>query len=214
MDPASTVPAVRVKQGDASIRYIHAILTAHGERLIPGAGITIVFRETKPDGTGVLLDSFSINPEYGRRLVVIEDDGSVTIELIKQTTTCAGRCACDLCLMDGEDVISTASFILAVFPSPLTDGLDESSAEYSAIMNIIADLSDLISAFPDLSNLMSGGTTGQALMKTSASDGDFGWASIPGELPDVTTSDNGKILRVVDGAWTAASIQSASGVGF
>ena len=34
------------------------------------------------------------------------------------------------------------------------------------------------------------------------------------ELPTVTSSDNGKVLQVVDGAWAAASIPSASGVSF
>lgn len=34
------------------------------------------------------------------------------------------------------------------------------------------------------------------------------------ELPAVTSSDNGKVLMVVDGAWAAASIPSASGVSF
>lgn len=34
------------------------------------------------------------------------------------------------------------------------------------------------------------------------------------ELPTVTASDNGKVLMVVDGAWAAASIPSASGVSF
>lgn len=36
----------------------------------------------------------------------------------------------------------------------------------------------------------------------------------PTELPNVTSSDNGKVLQVVDGAWAAASIPSASGVSF
>lgn len=33
-------------------------------------------------------------------------------------------------------------------------------------------------------------------------------------LPAVTTSDNGKVLRVVSGAWSAVSLPSASGVSF
>ena len=33
-------------------------------------------------------------------------------------------------------------------------------------------------------------------------------------LPAVTSSDNGKVLRVVSGAWAAASLPSASGVSF
>ena len=34
------------------------------------------------------------------------------------------------------------------------------------------------------------------------------------ELPSVSASDNGKVLRVVSGAWSAASLPSASGVSF
>ncbi len=34
------------------------------------------------------------------------------------------------------------------------------------------------------------------------------------ELPIVTASDNGKFLRVVDGAWAAESISDANGVSF
>lgn len=33
-------------------------------------------------------------------------------------------------------------------------------------------------------------------------------------LPAVTSSDNGKVLRVVSGAWAAASLPSANGVNF
>ena len=34
------------------------------------------------------------------------------------------------------------------------------------------------------------------------------------ELPSVSSSDNGKVLRVVSGAWSAVSLPSASGVSF
>lgn len=34
------------------------------------------------------------------------------------------------------------------------------------------------------------------------------------ELPAVTASDNGKFLRVVNGAWAAVSISDANGVSF
>lgn len=43
------------------------------------------------------------------------------------------------------------------------------------------------------------------------------WGSVtgkPAQLPTVTTSDNGKVLRVVDGAWSAVALPSASGVSF
>ena len=38
--------------------------------------------------------------------------------------------------------------------------------------------------------------------------------TIPEGLPSVTTADNGKVLRVVNGAWSAVSLPSASGVSF
>lgn len=34
------------------------------------------------------------------------------------------------------------------------------------------------------------------------------------ELPDVTTADNGKFLRVVGGTWAAETINDAEGVSF
>ena len=34
------------------------------------------------------------------------------------------------------------------------------------------------------------------------------------ELPSVSTSDNGKFLRVVNGVWIASSINNANGVSF
>lgn len=34
------------------------------------------------------------------------------------------------------------------------------------------------------------------------------------EVPDVTTADNGKFLRVVNGVWAASAISNANGVNF
>lgn len=39
-------------------------------------------------------------------------------------------------------------------------------------------------------------------------------AAALGTLPAVTASDNGKVMRVVNGAWAAAQLPSASGVSF
>ena len=37
---------------------------------------------------------------------------------------------------------------------------------------------------------------------------------LSGLLPTVTASDNGKFLRVVNGAWSAATVENANGVSF
>ena len=55
------------------------------------------------------------------------------------------------------------------------------------------------------------GTAGQVLTKTA--DGQE-WKDAAKELPAVTTADNGKFLRVVNGAWAAAEIANANGGSF
>lgn len=55
------------------------------------------------------------------------------------------------------------------------------------------------------------GTAGQVLTKTA--DGQE-WKDAAKELPNVTTSDNGKFLRVVSGAWAAVEIANANGGSF
>ena len=55
------------------------------------------------------------------------------------------------------------------------------------------------------------GTAGQVLTKTA--DGQE-WKDAAKELPNVTTADNGKFLRVVNGAWAAVEIPNANGGSF
>ena len=55
------------------------------------------------------------------------------------------------------------------------------------------------------------GTAGQVLTKTA--DGQE-WKDAAKELPAVTTADNGKFLRVVNGGWAAVEIASANGGSF
>ena len=56
--------------------------------------------------------------------------------------------------------------------------------------------------------------SGNTVTLSNKNGGSLATATIPTELPAVTSSDNGKVLRVVSGAWTAASLPSASGVSF
>ena len=55
------------------------------------------------------------------------------------------------------------------------------------------------------------GTVGQVLTKTA--DGQE-WKDAAKELPAVTTADNGKFLRVVNGTWAAVEIANANGGSF
>ena len=57
----------------------------------------------------------------------------------------------------------------------------------------------------------SGGTTGQVLTKTANGEA---WQDAPTELPSVASADNGKFLRVVNGAWAAQAVPSAESNSF
>ena len=57
----------------------------------------------------------------------------------------------------------------------------------------------------------SGGTTGQVLTKTANGEA---WQDAPTELPAVTASNNGDFLRVVNGAWAAATVPAAESNSF
>ena len=62
------------------------------------------------------------------------------------------------------------------------------------------------------------GTADTIPTKTSELENDSGFitaSDLPNpELPSVTEADNGKVLRVVNGAWAADTIPNAEGVGF
>ena len=50
-----------------------------------------------------------------------------------------------------------------------------------------------------------GGTTGQVLAKRSDATGDLEWKDFEGALPNVSSVDNGKILKVTNGRWDVGS---------
>ena len=55
------------------------------------------------------------------------------------------------------------------------------------------------------------GTAGQVLTKTANGQE---WKDAAKELPNVTTADNGKFLRVMSGKWAAVEIANANGGSF
>jgi hypothetical protein len=59
--------------------------------------------------------------------------------------------------------------------------------------------------YVDTRSLPTGGAAGQVLKKSSIIDYDVEWGAVDA-LPVVTSSDNNKVLTVVNGAWAAASL--------
>ena len=135
--PSGEIPVVTVKQGDSSTRFIKATVIQGDRTYIPGAEQTILFREEKPDGTGVLMDSSSIDTELGRSLVTVDANGVIMIELTEQTSTCPGYCRCDLCFISSGEIISTAPFLIEVEQSPGISGSAVSNDDFRTLVNAL-----------------------------------------------------------------------------
>ena len=92
-------------------------------------------------------------------------------------------------------------------------GVQCSKSTWSIITETLASSDDIptIPEYlpnPNALNITIGGTT------TSYDGSAAKTVEIPERVPSVTTADNGKFLRVVNGAWAAAAIDNANGVSF
>lgn len=85
----------------------------------------------------------------------------------------------------------------------------EGAVEFGEVSNV--DIAGVLTTVADSQ------TNFQGPVSFENNNVDFNGATVTGLtglLPAVTTSDNGKFLRVVDGAWAAATVASANGVSF
>lgn len=138
--PSGDIPVIRVKQGDSFTRFVRITLLDGDDVFVPGAEQTILFREEKPDGHGVLTDSAHMDLTLGRYLVVKNGDGTITVELTTQCTTCPGFCRCDICMLDGDRLISTAPFLLEVEAAPGVASTAVSSDDFRTLINALRDV--------------------------------------------------------------------------
>lgn len=148
------IPVVRVKQGDQFARFLEITLLREGEQFEPEEGAAAMFRCEKPDGTAVVTDSMSADSELGRYLVVINNDGTVTVELTDQVAAVAGRCKCDISLMKSGKVLSTADFVIEVLASPNVASQIVSDNDFRTLTNAIEQVEDLLEeALPTVCSL-------------------------------------------------------------
>lgn len=111
-----------------------------------------------------------------------------------------------------SDVTSTELGYLDGVTSNVQTQLDK-KLETAPVTSVNGKTGDVTLSAADVSAIPSTltGTVGQVLTKTV--DGQE-WKDAAKELPAVTTSDNGKFLRVVSGAWAAVEIANANGGSF
>ena len=107
LDRRSVYTAICAKQGDEKSRKVQITLVSGGAVYKAPSGAQAKFRAQKPDGTMVL------NP------AVVNSDGTVTVELTRQTIAVPGEVTADVYLTDSTgSVLSSASFMIHVEPAP------------------------------------------------------------------------------------------------
>lgn len=98
---------VYAKQADNIARVLNITLTAHGRPISFEDGVTAYFRALKPDGKSVM------------NFATVNSDGSVTVALSDQTLAVPGEVKADISLINGDAIISTASFAIQVERVPV-----------------------------------------------------------------------------------------------
>ena len=113
LDRRSVYTAICAKQGDEKSRKVQITLVSGGAVYKAPSGAQAKFRAQKPDGTMVL------NP------AVVNGDGTVTVELTRQTIAVPGEVTADVYLTDSTgSVLSSASFVIHVEPAPTGAQID------------------------------------------------------------------------------------------
>lgn len=74
----------------------------------------------------------------------------------------------------------------------------------------LPDATGTIALTSDIHSIPTGGTAGQVLKKSSSTDYAVEWGAVDA-LPSITSSDNNKVLMVVNGAWAAATLPTYNG---
>lgn len=126
---------------------------------------------------------------------------------------------------DGQDGSNGATFTPSVSAEGVISWTNDGGLPNPASVDIKGDTgADGVSPAVSVSSITGGHRVtitdadhpaGQAFDVLDGQDGQDGATGPAGPgVPDVTAADNGKILRVVNGTWAAASLPSASGVSF
>lgn len=125
LDRRSVYTTICAKQGDTKSRKVQITLVSGGAVYKAPPGAQAKFRAQKPDGTMVL------NP------AVVNSDGTVTVELTRQTIAVPGEVTADVYLTDSTgSVLSSASFVIHVEPAP--SGMQtDSENEYLVLVEMV-----------------------------------------------------------------------------
>ena len=210
MNPSSVPPVVRAKQGDGFARFIQITLMKDGVTYIPESGITYLFRCEKPDGTGVITDSVTTDPDLGRKLITYNvSTGVIMVELVDQVDAVPGRCKCDLCLQKSEKVLSTIPFVIEVIASPDVANRAISTDDFRTLENALAewegDLEEVIEATDNANRAASAANTAASSAGSAATAASTA-ATKANKAASKLTGMTGSATKLAPGATPTVSI--------
>lgn len=169
LNTRSVFSYIRAKQGDSGSRFVCVTLTENGAAYQLPDGVEANFRCLKPDGNSVY------NP------AVINDDGTITVELTEQVLAVPGVVSSDVCLCDTQgDILSTVSFEIRVDPAPVGT-MVASENELLTLLDIIARSEGIVLNMEEI-NAHIAKTSGNPHKVTATEVG-------LGNVPNVATND-------------------------
>lgn len=122
---------IYAKQGDDNARFLRIQLTENGNGIVPGNACNAVFRCLKPDGRICFNHT------------VINDDGSISVCLTKQVLAAKGTVRADISLLEGDTVLSAATFFIQVEAAPILEGGVLSTDEFLALTEKMEEVKEL-----------------------------------------------------------------------
>ena len=160
-----------------------------------GGGSTVTVTQTLTSGT---------------EIASVSVDGTAT-KLYAPTPPTVPSASSTTPLMDGTAAVGTATTYARADHVHPTDTSRQATLVSGTNIKTVNNTSLLGSGDVSVQPTLVSGTNIKTINGTSL----LGGGNIStAELPTVTASDNGKVLRVVSGAWAAASLPSANGVSF
>lgn len=111
---------ITAKQGDKNTRTIQAQIVDGGVPANFESGVTAEFVCHKPDHTQVVMDTGFTG-------------SVVTVTLSDQCLTRAGNCRCEFRFKKSDQVLSTVTFLMVVYPSAFDQDAFESSDDYKGL---------------------------------------------------------------------------------
>lgn len=121
-------PRVYAKQYDNNMRIIKANLYANGQPYTVQSGFDVNVRMAKPDGTYVYNPALEASGTYA------------LIVLTQQMLAVAGECPAEIEVVQGGNVLSTATFVICVAKDTVPEDAIESTDEFKTIQEIAAEV--------------------------------------------------------------------------